>query len=373
MKWKVAPLVVGCLALGRAAMAQDNPALSDYLGYTELNRVGLSYRLGFNISADFKQLGGFAALNPATNPRHPLRTPNGDLFNYDNGYIYSDTTAAAHPGYTWYYGYVTGTAQRPAGAPTDFDLYRSSSPANVTSRNNEGDPQHGFELTYSRQFGKASRGFWGLESGFGFTDLSISDSRTLHGLVSRATDTYRTGGGAILKPPPFSGTAEGPAEGDPNGWPLVGLNPVSSSTDPFAGAATITGRRELTAQLASLRVGPYLDLPFSRHCGFSLSGGFVLMQVWSDFKFNESVALDPSLTLTTLPPELHRGSGSHQALVAGGYLGGTFSYAFNDHLRLFAGGQFQYTGDYTHTEAGKKAVLSLGQALFVPVGVTFSF
>src|SRR5205823_187451 len=112
--------------------------------------------------------------------------------------------------------------------------YRSASPANVTSRNNDGDPQHGLELTYNRQLGRVGRAFWGVEAALNFTDLTISDQRSFRGTVVRASDTYRTGGGAVLKPAEpngFAGTFEGPAEDDPNGWPLVGLSPVASSSD----------------------------------------------------------------------------------------------------------------------------------------------
>src|SRR5205085_835785 len=118
-----------------------------------------------------------------------------------------------------------------------------------------------FELTYNRRIGRFWRGFWGVESGLGFTDVTIRDQNTFHAAVVRTTDTYRTGGGAILKLAPFAGTFDGPAENDANGWPLVGVSPVATNTDSFAGAATISGHREFTAKVASLRVGPYFEIP----------------------------------------------------------------------------------------------------------------
>src|SRR5437016_555974 len=84
-------------------------------GGGDQNAFGLSYRMGFNISARFKNLGGYAALTPTTNPN---RTLDNDPFNYDNGYIYPDSSGQP-PGYTRYYGYLAGTPQRPADAPTD--------------------------------------------------------------------------------------------------------------------------------------------------------------------------------------------------------------------------------------------------------------
>jgi hypothetical protein len=346
------------------------------LGETNRNRIGLSYRLGFNISAEFRHLGGFTALNPLNPalPKHPLRTPNGDVFNYDNGYIYPDnTTANAHPGYTWYYGYAAGTPTRPGDAPTDFDLYHTSSPANLTSPDNDGDPQHGMEVTYNRQFGRAGRGFWGLEAAVGFTDISIEDSRRLLGTAVRAADTFRTGGGAVLKPAPFEGTATGPGPNDPTGWPLVSLSSVGNTTDSFEEMATVTGHRQFDAQVVGMRVGPYLDIPLSKRWMFTLSGGLALLEVNSDFSFDERVRIDSSVTLVSLPAERHHASGSSSDLLVGGYFGGSFSYAFNDRFRLFAGAQLQSTGDYSQTVAGKTVVLDLSQSVFATLGATFSF
>src|SRR5438034_612916 len=48
------------------------------------NRVGFAYRMGFNITAKFKNIGGFPALG------NPGLTPNGDPWNYDNGYNLDD-------------------------------------------------------------------------------------------------------------------------------------------------------------------------------------------------------------------------------------------------------------------------------------------
>jgi len=350
----------------RAAAVVLEPA-----GETNLNRIGLSYRMGFNMSAHFGNLGGFAAHNPVT---HLLHTPSGDAFNYDNGYIYPDqTTSSGHPGYTWYYGYQAGTAQRPAGAPTDFDLYTSSSPGNLSSHSDNGQPQHGLELTYNRQFGHPGILFWGLEAGAGFTDVTIQDDRTLQAPVVRNTSTFRTGGGAILNPPPFGGTVTGPGPSDTAGWPLVGLSPVSSSSQTFAGAATVSGTREFDAQVFSFRLGPYLDVPLSHRWLVSASAGLLLLEINSDFKYNETVTINSSVSGVSLLGEQHQGSASANDFLAGGYVEGDVSFAVTERLRLLAGAQFQTTSDYVQTVGGKSATLNLGQSVFVTIGLAFSF
>src|SRR5437762_11285112 len=100
------------------------------------NRFGLSYRMGFNITARFKNIGGFT---PTRNT-----TPSGDPWNYDNGYNLDDAPGTP-PGMTWYWGY-SGQPSQSAQAPGDGFLYlsRSTSPADVVSSGNSDDPQHGF-------------------------------------------------------------------------------------------------------------------------------------------------------------------------------------------------------------------------------------
>jgi hypothetical protein len=363
-----------------AAAAQLTPALAQtltqdpdaVLGDNNKNRFGLSYRMGFNIKAEFRNLGGFAPLDPTTNPRNPLITPSGDLYNYDNGYVYPDDFVHP-PGYTWYYGYTEGTPLTPSSLPRQFDLYRSSSPNNVTSEDKDGDPQHGMEATYSRRFGKVGRGFWGWETGLGFTDLTIEDSATLHGDITRAADTFRraplTG---FLEPAPQAFPIEGPTS-DQTNWPGIRLDPVSSSTDTFPGAATITGHRHFDAQVITLRFGPFVDIPISKRWMVTVSGGMAVLFINSDFRYDETVTLDPSVTVMPLPPETHAGSSSHSDVAFAGYFGTTFSFALNDRFSLIAGAQIQGGQGYTHVTDNKEADLNLGESVFVMLGATFSF
>src|SRR5580765_8982885 len=69
------------------------PEQPDYL-----NRIGLNYRMGLNISVDFHRLGGLALSDPG--PAH------GSAVNrhYDNGYNLVDSSTNAG-GYTWFWGY----------------------------------------------------------------------------------------------------------------------------------------------------------------------------------------------------------------------------------------------------------------------------
>src|SRR5580692_989632 len=62
-------------------------------------RFGLSYRAGFNITADFRNLGGF----PASSSPGPA-TGGGIDRIYDDGYVRVDSSGNAG-GQTWFWGY----------------------------------------------------------------------------------------------------------------------------------------------------------------------------------------------------------------------------------------------------------------------------
>lgn len=361
--------LLAALAATFSATAADDvrsrPSLEPAV--TNLNRLGLSYRMGFNIWADVRGLGGYKPLQPLSNP---LRTPNGDPYNFDNGYMYADaTTANSHPGFTWYYGYVSGSR---VGSGS-FDLVRSSSPSIGSSRSNEGDPQHSLELTYNRQLGFVNNGAWGVEFAAGYTDLQIQDSRSLRASVIRSTQTFDAGEGAVLKPVPFTGTVSGPAANDPNGWPLVGMSPAATSLQVFPNAASITGYRDFEAQLYDLRFGPYLDLPINNRFLFTLSGGMLLLLVHSDFNWEETVSLDPSVTVVALPARHSSGSDTTDKLLYGGYLSGMLSYALNERWHVFGGATFQASQNFFQQAAGKSINLELGKSVFISFGLSYSF
>jgi hypothetical protein len=326
-----------------------------------LNRFGVSYHLGLNVSVDFKHLGGYT-------PQSPFLTPDGLPYNYDTGYVYPDNYPNQHPGLTWNYGYVAGV---PTGNPS-FSLYRSSSTSDAQSLDNYGDPQHGFELTYNRQLGKWHRAFYGLETGFSFTDFTVNDSRSYQGTVVHTTNTFAAGGSLI--PAPFQGNAAGPPPGDIQGWPLVGLTPVgSATTGTFVGAASITGSRSIDARIFSFRLGPYLDYPLGEKWTASLSAGLSLVYINSQFKFNETVSIDPNISLINLPPESSSSSGTSDDFLVGGYVGGTIAYSLTDRWRLFTGAEWQGTGNLARYQGTKEAVFNLGASVFVNFGVSYSF
>lgn len=217
-----------------------------------LNRFGVSYRMGFNISARFKNLGGFAAQS------NPGPATNGVDHIYDDGYnrVDSSTNAANS---TWFWGYQN--ASQLPGNDT-LVMNSSSSAAKNTSKNQEEDPQHGLEITYNRQLGRMGECKWGMEAAFGFTDVTIHDNGTLFGNVTRISDAYALGG-TIAPGAPYNHGR------DPSGSdPLISDVPIRMMNTISRGAV-VNGQRKFDSEIYGLRVGPYLEIPLcERACRF---------------------------------------------------------------------------------------------------------
>ena len=108
--------VSGALLFATAVSAEQD--LQTYLNST--NRVTLSLRFGLNISGKFK--GPSAGANsafalPYANHR---QTPQGDAYNYNNGYVLTDISGNAG-GQTWYWGYDNSSQVNLANNTIAFD------------------------------------------------------------------------------------------------------------------------------------------------------------------------------------------------------------------------------------------------------------
>jgi hypothetical protein len=329
------------------------PAPADHL-----NKISLSYRMGLNITVDFKKLGGFPALsNPGPD--------TGSTFDrtYDNGYNRVDSSGNAG-GLTWNWGYEHPTSVQGAG----LSLQSSSAPANAAAEDCSDDPQHGFEIAYSRELYR--RGKWraGAELAFGYTSLTAYDSRTLNTRVDRITDTFALG---EVVPPlaPYHGTFEGPG-------PLI-----SSSPDRVRSIiprdSIVTGSRALEADIFMFRLGPYVEIPLSDKFSVFLNGGLALGFGDINFSYHETVTIADA----GLVAPARRSAGSQTEFLIGGYAGASVSYALSREFSLFAGAIFQAAGesDTATRQVGgqpftrKESVLNLNESIIVSIGASYSF
>src|SRR5690242_6354063 len=155
------------LAGGAAGAATNETALTLEPKTISQNHLIVSYRLGLNITADFRRLGGFPALNDPG-----PHTGAAENRNYDNGYNRVDITGNNHPFFpdtTWNWGFQGGDAVQ----GNSIVLHSASSPANAVSENNDAGVNHGFEIAYQRELLRKPKWYGGLEAAFGFTTLGI--------------------------------------------------------------------------------------------------------------------------------------------------------------------------------------------------------
>ncbi len=327
----------------------------------KLNRIGLSYRMGMNITVDFKKLGGLPALSDPG-------PPTGATFNrnYDNGSYNRVDISGNAGGTTWNWGYENANQLQ----GNSLVMESSSSPANAVSKNRENDPQHGFELSYSRQLYRHKNLRFGLEAAFGYTLVDASDSHTLFATVNRITDSFAIPGGVNVVPEaPYHGTFMGPG-------PLMSASP-DRTTSVISRDAIITGQRKIDSDVFTLRLGPYVELPVYKRLSFILSGGLSLVAANTAFSYNETVTL--SDTGQVSGPR--SSSGSQTDFLVGGYVAGNLSLAITTELSLFGGVQFQSAGrSVTDSRTlnnqpvtQKESVLDLGEAVLVVFGVSYAF
>ncbi len=310
-------------------------------------RMGLSYRMNYNISTRFGNVGGFRA---RTNPG-PATGSNVDR-NYDNGFNRVDVSGNAG-GQTWYWGY--NDASQIVG--DSVVMSSRSSPGRVSSEASD-DPQHGFEVTYNLDLGGKNEWRWGVEAAGNYTAINISDRRTLSGPVRTISDAFALNG---VVPPvaPYAGTFNGPGV-------VIGSTPARSVTTTSTGA-TITGSREIEADVFGVRAGPYFEFMFAPRLAVSLSAGLAIVEISSDFNFNENV------TISGLGTRSRSGSASDDEVLAGGYLSGNLLCKVSDRFSLFGGVQFYSLGTHSLQAGSKTAELDLESSLGVVLGGSFSF
>src|SRR5437868_6977375 len=174
----------------------------------EPNRFSFGARFGMNFKASFKNtpLAGGTTVNtgPAT---------GGADHTYNDGYVRVDSSGNAG-GVTWNWGYQNNS--QVVGDTLQFHAVQSDPASGGSNNKVSDDPQVGIELIYQRVIGSfSSSGNWGLEAGFGYTDLDVRGNA---GTGSVTTDTFPLNG--VLPPGAgYNGTFSGPG-------PVIGDTPT---------------------------------------------------------------------------------------------------------------------------------------------------
>ena len=307
----------------RGQLSQDAPE--------DLNRFSFGPRFGFNFKADFHDSSPAIPGLPGAN----IGSATGGVnHGYDDGYVNVDSSGNAG-GRTWNWGYQNSS--QVVGDMMQFHSTQSQNPS-LSANAGETDEQSGLEVVYQRVLGHLPvlSGRWGLESGFGYTDIELSENRTATGLTTVTTDSYQLNG--VLPPGAgYRGTFNGPGA-------LLGDSP-SRSAASFV--TTETSRQELTGSLYTFRLGPFAEWNLTTHLSLAASVGVTLAPASIDYNF--STTLDDSTTA--------HGHSSKTGLLYGPYVGDMVRYDFTKHWGVFLGAQFQSLTDLERSSGTHSARL----------------
>jgi hypothetical protein len=319
------------------ARAEDEP--------TRKSRLSFSPRVGFNVSAKFDGVGGGGS---------GRTTPNGNNYNYDNGYVLTDISGN-QGGQTWYWGYDDSAAQV---SGNNIVLNRSSVTAGTASLSEDADPSLGGELVYALELGNKGRLRYGFEAAAGYEHIRVQSSGNFLVTLTTQADSYPFMAGST--PPtatpsvPYQGTYQGPGF-------LIGDTPSGTSSVVTPGVP-LSSQNELTSHLWTFRIGPCFELPVSKRVTLSLNGGVEGGILNSTISWSESAGSYQSA-----------GNTDDSTVLVGFYAGGSVSWRFAERWKLSGGVQYHNLGVYENAYQGRSLELDLSSAIFVTLGVSWHF
>lgn len=305
------------------------------------NRLSFGVRFGLNYQADFQ--------NSATyfNPVSPGTAIAGVNHQYDDGYVRVDASGN-FGGLTSYWGYQN--AGQVVGTGMEFHALGVPAPSSVTE-----NPQHGLELIYQRILGTlpgGNSGCWGLEFGFGYTEIDLYNPGS--GTASVLTDTYPLGG--VQPPlPGYQGTSTGPGA-------LLGGTPVRT-----VGAGTVGGYQELTGRMYGFRVGPYGEWDLAPNFGIIASAGFTLAPTRVDYNFAETITLANGSSYSS------SGSGTQKDNLYGPYASLMIRLESEGRWGIYVGAQVQSLNSLEQTVGTRTATLDPGATISLSAGFSRRF
>jgi len=317
-----------------------------------LNRFSIGPQFGMNFKANFHNSSTSIPGSPGANTGPAI---GGVDHSYDDGYVNVDSSGSAG-GLTWNWGYHNSS--QVVGDSMQFHSTQSSSLALPGNSRTTGDPQAGLDLTYQRvlghlPFGKSTH--WGLEFGFGYTDLDLQENRSAHGLSTLTTDTYPLNG----ELPPgagYNGTFDGPGT-------LLGDTPSRSVT---VDATTLSSQQKLTGELYTLRMGPFAEWYLTRNLSIAGSAGLTLAPAIVNYDFSESYTTSGGTSTVS-------GHSSRTELLYGFFMSGKITYDFTKHWGIYVGAQYQSLTDMKLSTGTHTAFLDPGATINGTIGVVWSF
>lgn len=312
-------------------------------------RIGLGYRLGFNVDASFRNTGLPGWTPPGQSG--PLQSLNGRYYN-DGGVGLDSTGNMAHPldpdrPLTSYWGYQN------AGQWQGGSILMHYSEAGSLGRGADDIDlfSHGFEITLGRELGQKGKLHYGVELGFAMSPVSARWVGQANPNVL-GTDAYQLPSDVVL---PLDNGFFGTQDRE------MGMPYLYTASTPMA----TTVDASLDANIYAIRLGPYLEYELSKRFSLTLGGGLSIMVVDGGMNFIESSA---GQTRDYHAEQLDA--------FFGVYCSGQVVYKVNECWDLFTGVQLHYFGsaDWEARAGDKMARLDMtGCSWYWTIGFGYHF
>lgn len=301
------------------------------------NHLSFGPSFGLNYKAEFKDNSTYFN---AVNPGQPI---SGVSHIYDDGYVGVDISGNLD-GLTTYWGYQNASQDVGGGIE-----YHARQP--VEDSSSEDFPQYGFEIIYQRilgDFSKDNSGLWGLEVGFGYTNIKLDNHL---GSVSVMIDTFPIG---VVPPSPgYNGSFDGPGA-------LLGDTPVRTY-----GNTAIMSNQKLDGDLFSIRMGPFTEWKLTSHLNVAASVGLVVAPTRLNFYYDEIGSMIGGHSID--------GHASKSRVLYGPYVSVNLRYDYNESWSVFAGAQYQSLNDMNLSAGSRVARFDTGNTVNLTAGVMLRF
>lgn len=334
-----ASLCAIALASGPAIAADDD----------DIDNIGVFFRFG-----------GTVRLGVKAEVRDSLPPVTHGAGAFDNGFVKPDISGSTSSTWNWGFNSQTQlsegrmTLNKTDGAPRVGDLGGLSD-----STLFGGELIGGFEMVRAR-IGKRDVRF-GFEVGYGYAPFSAKASATATSTATYTTAVYDLGGIIPPSTPSYAGTY------DKNG-PVIDLNPLSSNSVQATGTATLTSA--LDADLHTLKVGPWFEVPITKHLLVGGSFGLASIYATADLSLNEAITYAGGAIPAPAVVNTHVTRNDWRP---GAYLQMRLTYEFDRHWGVFVGGDTQWNRDLHFNGTGRDVKLKFEGTYGGTAGVAFRF
>lgn len=360
--------VLTALGIGALVAGSAPTALAQVPQLEELSpETGWFVRLG-----GFVRTGAKFSLKDRLVPTPGLGTAaNG--FTYDNGFVKPDASGSATDTYNWGY---TGAASESYAATPQYVLGGDAITfQHLANAPRVGDVELGSQSLYG---GQVTGGFevarfkirrrevkWGFEVGYSYATVSSSTSTQAQSAnATLTTHAYSLvdGTGRYVPPQaPFTGSLTGPN--------FLLPRSLTATTSPLtAGTAILDAAMD--ANIHSLRVGPWFELPIARRTSLGFSFGYATTLADAELRLSESTTYAGNVI-----PGRDLGAVSYRRSkwVPGAYAQLRATYMFTEHVGAFVGAEVQWSKDMTFSARTREAELKFGATFGGVLGLNLSF